>query len=132
MGPIIEATEAMVLVVGGDNKMWKDNVRSSNNSNTNNDGDWYERSDLNASTMHLMKNLRRKEDCPWLTKAIVYFAAPAAVVATTGNDGNIPSLESIVDAFISACPGNTNNSYYVLLVTINHMFLYSKFSHRNS
>lgn len=102
MGPVIEATEAMVLVVG--------DKGHGNNDN----GDWYERSDLNASIMHLIKKLGSKEDCPWLTKA-VYVVAPAASMTDRAMDdvvegSSIPPLESIVDAFIASYSGESPNS----------------------
>ena len=102
MGPMIESTEAIVLVVGEEEY----NYKSSNNRG------WYERSDLNASIMHLIKKLG---DSPWLTK-IVYIVSPSITyVASVSDDANGSNnnassikddresyLVSVVDAFTTS------------------------------
>jgi len=107
MGPMIDSTEAIVLVVGEEY-----------NHKSNNKG-WYERSDLNASIMHLIKKLG---ESPWLTK-IVYIVSPSitniASVSDNANETNDASsikddresyLVSVVDAFITSYLGGDTSS----------------------
>jgi len=119
MGPMIESTEAVVLVVGEQ----LGRTRQQNEGNDDNDkqktGDWYGSSDLNASILHLIKKLGNKEDCPWLTKTV--FIVSPATTATNEMSGNVtssmnvdttaPSLDSIVDAFITSYLGGSPNSH---------------------
>jgi len=109
MGPMIDSTEAIVLVVGEEEY----NYKSSNNKG------WYERSDLNASIMHLIKKLG---ESPWLTK-IVYIVSPSTTnVASVSDDANEINnasskkddresyLVSVVDAFITSYLGDTSST----------------------
>ncbi|KAL9186919.1 hypothetical protein ACHAXT_010639 [Thalassiosira profunda] len=89
MGPVVESTEAVVIVVG---------------SNTSsNRGDWYEESDLHASILHLIQRLGNRVDTPWLSKA-VYVVSPASDGSASGN---ATQLGSTVDAFMSAYAGDS-------------------------
>ena len=110
MGPMIESTEAIVLVVGEEEYNYK--------SSSNNKG-WYERSDLNASIMHLIKKLG---ESPWLTK-IVYIVSPSITyVASVSDDANETNntsstkddresyLVSVVDAFTTSYVGGDTSS----------------------
>jgi glycosylphosphatidylinositol transamidase len=118
MGPVIESTDAVVLVIGGDKKR-----TSQNKNNGQNSGDaWYEESDLNASILHMIKKLGNKDDCPWLTK-VVYIVSPVERMAedTTISSSNEfrsspPQLESIVDAFMTSYLGgkslNSHNNKF--------------------
>eukprot|EP00579_Thalassiosira_antarctica_P011704 CAMPEP_0201910832 /NCGR_PEP_ID=MMETSP0903-20130614/2049_1 /ASSEMBLY_ACC=CAM_ASM_000552 /TAXON_ID=420261 /ORGANISM="Thalassiosira antarctica, Strain CCMP982" /LENGTH=741 /DNA_ID=CAMNT_0048445509 /DNA_START=67 /DNA_END=2292 /DNA_ORIENTATION=+ len=130
MGPIIESAEAVVLVVGEDHHNGTPSSSQGNNkdSSKNKRGDWYERSDINASILHLIKKLGNKKDCPWLTKTVFIVSPSAKITATTtteestGNrtsssssiqDDKItspPHLGSIVDAFIASYLGGNDSS----------------------
>ena len=109
LGPMIEATESIVLVVGEED-----------NDSSNSVDDWYKRSDLNASIMHLISKLGNKDDCPWLTK-VVYIVSPTSAAikmsegvdtnATMSNERSSSYLTTVVDAFISSYLGDgTNNN----------------------
>ena len=96
MGPMIESTEAVVLVVGSD-------------SGTK---DWYEGSDdITASILHLIKKLGSKKDCPWLTKTVFIISPTTSnTVSLENNAMSNHSLSDVVDAFIDSYLGGSDSS----------------------
>ena len=126
VGPIIDSTEAVVLVVGSENERQLPQVDKDNHNRKYEarHGDWYERSDLYASVLHLMKRLGSASDCPWLAKTI-FVVSPSAPPITNESSGigNVRSasasykstnesapLGSVVEAFISSYLGNPHHS----------------------
>jgi hypothetical protein len=99
LGPMIEMTEAVILVVGGDGKRRRrssamttgggdarttddDESEHDYNGSSEHDG-WYEHSDMNASVLHMIQRLGNKIDCPWLNKVVYIVSPSAALVAGT-------------------------------------------------
>eukprot|EP00970_Alexandrium_tamarense_P020815 scaffold15725_cov297-Alexandrium_tamarense.AAC.2 len=107
MGPIIESAEAIVIVVGEQDTQHRlEEDKTYDNAN----GDWYDRSDMNASIMHMIQKLGNKETCPWLTKNVF-------IVSPVLHEGNAPiekgsstDLADAVDAFIASYTGSTNSN----------------------
>jgi glycosylphosphatidylinositol transamidase len=93
IGPVVQSTEAIVLVV---------NDASSTE-------DWYTDSDLNASILHLIQRLGSKKDCPWLAKTV--FVVSGVVRGLKGKiimadqDRSSMLLNNLVDAFLSSYSG---------------------------
>lgn len=107
MGPMIESAEAIVIVVGEQDTQHRlEEDKTYDNAN----GDWYDRSDMNASIMHMIQKLGNKETCPWLTKNVF-------IVSPVLHEGNAPiekgsstDLADAVDAFIASYTGSTNSN----------------------
>mmetsp|Transcript_33338 Transcript_33338/g.63636 ORF Transcript_33338/g.63636 Transcript_33338/m.63636 type:complete len:455 (-) Transcript_33338:1654-3018(-) len=120
LGPVIESTEAVVLFAGQQQQQEREQEEGNNDDDTNNnnkqsgsgssDGDWYERSDMNASILHLIQKLGSTKDCPWLTKTIFIVSTTETTSSTTITTMSQPPLGSIVDAFIASYMGNTSGN----------------------
>ena len=112
MGPMIESSEAIVIVVGGNHNNDKECKYDDDDDDHD---DWYTKSDMNASIMHMITKLGNQSDCPWLTKT-VFIVSPTSstsrVVGDTKEEDDELSLASIVDAFITSYMGeqSTNNN----------------------
>ena len=111
-GPMIESSEAVVIVVGDGNSYV--GSKDEEVSKKKNDGDWYDRSDLNASILHMIKRLSNAKDCSWLSKT-VFFVSPTTTVTTeSSKNRNTTSsssdLNSVVNAFIASYMGNTSSN----------------------
>ena len=111
MGPMIESSEAIVIVVGGNHN----NNEEYKYDDDHDHDDWYTKSDMNASIMHMITKLGNQSDCSWLTKTVFIVSptssASSAVVVDAKEDDEL-SLASIVDAFITSYMGeqSTNNN----------------------
>ena len=111
MGPMIESSEAIVIVVGGNHN----NNEEYKYDDDHDHDDWYTKSDMNASIMHMITKLGNQSDCSWLTKT-VFIVSPtssaSSAVGDTKEEEDELSLASIVDAFITSYMGeqSTNNN----------------------
>ncbi|KAL3787563.1 hypothetical protein HJC23_000051 [Cyclotella cryptica] len=101
IGPMVQSPEAIVLVI---------NDALSNTKR----GDWYDKSDLHASVLHLIQRLGSKKDCPWLAKT-VFVVSPVLYERDTavGNATSVSydkshsssDLNDLVEAFLSSYSG---------------------------
>ena len=87
MGPMIESSEAIVIVVGGNHN----NNKEYKYDDDDDHDDWYAKSDMNASIMHMITKFGNQSDCPWLTKT-VFIVSPKAISISPTSSTSIASV----------------------------------------
>ncbi|KAL7517507.1 hypothetical protein ACHAWX_002425 [Stephanocyclus meneghinianus] len=113
IGPVVQSPEAIVLVVNDAISKTKQ-------------GDWYDRSDLYASILHLIQRLGSKKDCTWLAKTVLVvspvldardLAVRNATSASNHESYSSSDLTELVEAFLSSYSGKqpmpSSKSYQV-------------------
>jgi len=50
---------------------------------------WYTKSDMNASIMHMITKLGNQSDCPWLTKTVFIVSPKAISISPTSSTSSV-------------------------------------------